>query len=350
MEKPLIHISTAHRKDDTRIVRLMSEPLLEQGREVQFMVPVSGEKTSPFYIPLPEYKQRWKRMILGPFWVLLALLKTKTLARLIFHDPELLLVAVIAKWMGYTVYFDAHESYRLLMLQKRYLPDRWKMFFSKVYQLLETTLCAQLDGVIAATPFIAKEYVGFRTFIFENIPDFAQLQKIKKANSIHEKAQHWFYAGIISEERGITEALDLLLDQQKHQKTQLHLIGSFYPNSYEAEVKAHPAWKFVRYEAWLPYDTMISKMKAADIGLLLFRPLPNHLWSQPNKLFEYQACGLPIIATRMPGWEYLLQNWKVYWWSQGENLPKISTEKINASFKVKSLQERTNELWAWIGC
>ena len=42
-------------------------------------------------------------------------------------------------------------------------------------------------------------------------------------------------------------------------------------------------------------------------GVVAFSNQPNHVSAQPNKLFEYLASGIPVIASHFPLWRELVE-------------------------------------------
>ena len=47
----------------------------------------------------------------------------------------------------------------------------------------------------------------------------------------------------------------------------------------------------------------VEIMMTSMVGMICYLPEPNHVNSYPNKLFEYMAAGLPVIASNFPLWQ-----------------------------------------------
>lgn len=61
------------------------------------------------------------------------------------------------------------------------------------------------------------------------------------------------------------------------------------------------------------YLGMISREKVNQLygksraGIVLYQPAKNHFESQPIKLFEFMAAGLPVIASDFPLWKKIVE-------------------------------------------
>lgn len=48
----------------------------------------------------------------------------------------------------------------------------------------------------------------------------------------------------------------------------------------------------------------------ATVGFILFYKVPNHMVSSPNKLFEYMAAGMAVIASDIPMWKEIIEKYE----------------------------------------
>lgn len=219
------------------------------------------------------------------------------------HDPELIPIGLKLKKLGKKVIFDAHEDLPKQILGKTYLNKPIKNILSKGFSFYEKYACAKFDYIITATPTIKDKFLKINRKAID-INNFPILGELSNEISWNQKVDTVCYVGGIAEQRGIKEvvkAMEYVL------KATLSLVGQFSKLSLEEEVKEYDGWQKVNKLGFLQRDEVSKIMANSKAGIVTFLPLPNHIDSQPNKMFEYMSAGLPIITSNFPLWKEIVE-------------------------------------------
>lgn len=199
------------------------------------------------------------------------------------------------------VIYDAHEYYADLV--KPRLVGR---FGAWLYWLIHSaeSVCARLaDAVITVDKTLAAIYRQLNNNVIV-LGHYPPIQMAQVANPVFSRAELTLvYAGRLSSDRGLQLYANLLRNLiNQGIPARLKLVGVFTPKQEEqlfaGIVRGLEA--YVEITGWLPYDKMAEALRTADVGLALFQPEARYLNAMPVKLFEYMACGLPVIASAFP--------------------------------------------------
>ena len=171
----------------------------------------------------------------------------------------------------------------------------------KLAEVVENGLVRRVSAVVAATPAIHERFsrIARRSVLVANYPVEEELDH----SGDQPRNPTVCYVGGVEEIRGaltMVRAVELA-------GVELELAGSIYPTHFQSRLIAEPGWPRVRYHGLVPRVSARAIMRRCSIGLLLFLPEPNHVESQPNKLFEYMAAGLPVIASDFPLWRQIIE-------------------------------------------
>lgn len=307
----ICHITSAHRRDDIRIFQKECKGLQKAGYIVNLLVSdgLGNEITNNITITdIGRPKNRIHRVTFHPFSIFLSALKINA-DIYHFHDPELILVGLLLQFRGKAVIYDVHESWSDAMVSpsRSYLPLIIRKTIGYFFSKIERFATRQFSGIITATPKIYDDLKSNSKLItiINNFPLINEFWD-KPLPSWDKRLWNITYIGGIGIERGLNEMIETADSEQLREMVQLKVAGPIR-NSLRETVKHSPS--NVEFLGNLSRDKLVALLLSSRIGLLLLHETPNHLESQPIKLFEYMAAGLPVIASNFPYWQNLLRDY-----------------------------------------
>jgi glycosyltransferase involved in cell wall biosynthesis len=175
-------------------------------------------------------------------------------------------------------------------------------------ELLENLATRRLSGLVAATPAIGARFQAFnpRTVVVNNYPIFGELAP-RYPVDWEKRAQAVAYVGCIALERGVVEMVRAMEYVPQELGATLELAGAFSPPGHREFVQDKSGWRHVREHGVVSRVEVARLLSRVRAGLVLFHPEPNHVQSQPNKLFEYMSAGIPVIASDFPLWREIVE-------------------------------------------
>lgn len=306
----IAHITSVHRRDDTRILLKQCRSLAEAGHDVYLIVADGlGDElrhgAQIVDVGAPDGRiDRMSRVVRQ------VRRKAVELGCDVchIHDPELLPSAIALKRRGCAVIYDAHEDYPRHVLSKHYLHSMIRRPIAHAVDLLERWACPRLDAVVAATGPIATRLRSLqpRTVTVANYPLVNEFEcDLQRRRSPRLQV---CYIGSITRVRGIIELVDAM--SLSRSGARLALGGDFAPKSLELECGARAGWALVDAHGHLDRPSVLNVLRDSIAGLVTLHPEANFIESQPVKMFEYMSAGLPVIASDFPLWRSIIDGYK----------------------------------------
>jgi len=301
-------LTSVHSPFDVRIFHKQCKSLARAGYEVTLIVPHGRDEVvhGVQIKAVPKTGGRISRMTKTVWQVYREAARLN--ARLYhFHDPELIPVGLLLRARRKKVIYDIHEDYPEVILSKYYLrqwvrrPLRWLM------RRFEDFVAHRFSALVAATPAIADRFwkLNARTTFIQNFP--LEEEMIESCDKRwHDRTASVAYAGGITAIRGIREMVKAMGLVRGDLATKLILAGEFSPPNLREEVACLPGWSRVEMLGLISRRAVAQLFGNVRAGLVLFLPEPNHVRSQPNKLFEYMSAGIPVIVSDFPLWREIV--------------------------------------------
>jgi glycosyltransferase involved in cell wall biosynthesis len=302
----IVHLTSAHPRNDTRIFIKQCRTLAAHGYDVTLVV-ADGlgdeERDGVSIVDVGRPHGRVERILRTARRVGdKAIALNADIYQL--HDPELLPVGLRLKRRGKSVIFDSHEDVARQLLGKPYLGPLARRILSSVYSVMERHACSRFDGIIAATPFIRENFLKIHPFTVD-VNNFPMVGELDAGGPWEHKQAEVCYVGGIGSIRGIRELVQA--GEFLGSAARVNLVGSFSEPAVEAEVQASPGWRRVNALGFLDRQGVRAVMERSLAGVVTFHPLPNHLDSHPTKMFEYMSSGIPVISSDFPLWRDIIE-------------------------------------------
>jgi len=280
----ILVVTTVHRPDDTRIRERLIRSLASEFRVVYACrSPGPSERDGLAYVELSGGRARrnWDaiRVILRSSWVVLVL-----------HDPETIFAGLIARLIKRRpVVFDVHEDFPAAALTRSWVPTwlRRPLAWSARWMM---ALAEKTMHVTLAEPGYTRLFIRDHA-VFPNYPDTSRYPE-----PVSEGDGCAVYLGDLTTERGV----DVAVEASAKAAVRLRLIG---PASDEIRtvLKKDAERGVVEFVGALPNPDALDNVALASVGLAPLRDTPNYRHSQPTKILEYLALGVPVVASDLPG-------------------------------------------------
>lgn len=230
------------------------------------------------------------------------------------HEPSSLFVSAVLKILKRKkLIYDAHEHYPSLIAENTLFPDFIRPLVRFLAEIEERLLVRFADIVITVDKILAAKYREYHDNVVKlsNYPKltlFGENRWSDDLESRYGKSKVLLYAGGLTKDRGTLESIQALQEIIKNApEAKLAFLGEFMGGSGEYKEEVHAYIKktnlerYVDFLGYVPHEKVVEYMNIAKVGTVFHQPLPRYISGVSIKLFEYMACGLPVVASNFPG-------------------------------------------------
>lgn len=217
------------------------------------------------------------------------------------HEPESAVVGVFVRARtGAKLHFDVHELFHETLSSR--MPGWARSCVRLLSMLLLKYLGRTADLVTVASPANAEFY--FRTrkerdvYVIHNSPrpetfPCAEQRSNGPVTLCHE--------GVLDLNRGFVQAIEALAIARSKAALRLVFLGRIHPSCatlFEDTIEKLGLADAVEGPNWIDYCLLGKELSRCQVGLVTMQPTPNNYLSLSNKLYNYMACGMPVIVPR----------------------------------------------------
>lgn len=294
-------LTSVHPALDTRVFHKQARTLAAAGYEVTLFAQDQADRCldGVRIRALPPTAERWRRPLL--WWRLL--LQALRLKASIYHihDPELIPLALLLQVLsGRPVIYDAHEYYGDEVRTRAWIPAPLRNVSGWLMERFEKAAAGKLGAVVTVNEHMNAQFsrVQPRSVAVHNYPPVEYFGE----PATRPRELLVAYAGVLTRDRGIETIYETgRLLKARFPALELAIAGTIDWAGVSARIpRGEAAWRRdagVHFLGQVPQRELPDLLQRAAVGWIPFLATPNNVRSTPNKLLEYMAAALPVVAS-----------------------------------------------------
>ena len=296
----------------SRLIARQCEAMADEGLEVILVAPLKSLPGQSKVVLLPYAPAGSHLQTLGRTFAALSLALRAQAD--VYHvvGYQLLPCAWLLKAIfGKRVVYDMYEDFPSMASSSNVVPRCLRGATARMVQWMEAHACLHLDGIVSADPAVLRSYAcelrahsSALCRVFYNFPADWFYREAAQGTTQH-KSYDIVYCGGISRRTGmhvLFEAVESIV--QTGLRPKVLIAGYADSEQFIDELKIATRQRGMAdcfdFRGRIAPREVPLLLRRARVGVAPLQATPKFMKNIPTKIFEYWACGLPVVASDLP--------------------------------------------------
>lgn len=261
-------------------------------------------------------------------FTLLAALKVTRLH--LKHRFAAIQVNTMPDFLVFATFIPKMLGSKILLMMYEPVPELWQTLHNAppphILRTAEQMALAYAHAAFTVTQQLKDVYVSRgadpnKIVVILNVPESRFLETTESSAdfSIDPRYFTLICHGAIEERYGhdtILEAAALVRSDIPNLRVRI-LGGGSYVDEFLAYRDRRGLEDCVKYLGWVPLTQMVHELRAADVGIVAQKSSPYSNLVHTGKMYDYLACGKPILASRLKSVQAYFRTEALYYFEPG---------------------------------